>query len=92
MLNIFQNFYLWLNNILGKRSQREREEALYDFRTGKYPVLVATGVMARGLDVPAVQLVINYDMPYEIEEYVHRFVVKFWSIKLYITFIQIALG
>ena len=33
--------------------------------------------MARGLDVPAVQLVINYDMPYEIEEYVHRFVMKF---------------
>ena len=48
--------------------------------------------MARGLDVPAVQLVINYDMPYEIEEYVHRFVMKFWSIKLDINFIQIALG
>jgi probable ATP-dependent RNA helicase DDX4 len=59
-------------SIHSKRLQREREEALWDFRTGKFPILVATGVMARGLDVPAVQLVINYDMPYEIDEYVHR--------------------
>ena len=38
--------------------------------------------MARGLDVPAVQLVINYDLPYEIEEYVHRSVNYFYSIYL----------
>ena len=39
---------------------------------GRTPVLVATDVAARGLDVPNVKHVINYDMPYSIEDYVHR--------------------
>lgn len=42
------------------------------FRTGRNPVLVATDVAARGLDIPNVQLVINYDMPKNIDDYVHR--------------------
>ena len=54
------------------RFQREREEALRDFRTGRTPVLVATSVAARGLDIPEVKHVINYDLPQLIEEYVHR--------------------
>ena len=52
--------------------QREREEALRDFRTGRNPVLVATAVAARGLDIPNVKHVINYDLPSSIDEYVHR--------------------
>merc|ERR1712042_335906 len=52
--------------------QREREEALYDFRTGTMPILVATAVAARGLDIPGVAHVINYDMPDDVDEYVHR--------------------
>jgi len=59
-------------SIHGDRKQREREEALYDFRTGKMPNLVATAVAARGLDIKGVAHVINFDMPEEIEEYVHR--------------------
>lgn len=59
-------------SIHGDRQQREREEALRDFRTGSHPVLVATSVAARGLDIVGVTHVINYDMPDEIDEYVHR--------------------
>ncbi|XP_074425506.1 putative ATP-dependent RNA helicase DDX4 isoform X3 [Larus michahellis] len=54
------------------REQREREVALRDFRSGKCPVLVATSVAARGLDIENVQHVINFDLPPTIEEYVHR--------------------
>lgn len=54
------------------RFQREREEALRDFRSGRAPVLVATSVAARGLDIPEVKHVVNYDLPSSIEEYVHR--------------------
>merc|ERR1712228_993102 len=61
-----------MGSIHGDRLQREREEALYDFRTGTMPVLVATAVAARGLDIPEVAHVINYDMPSEVHEYVHR--------------------
>nr|XP_033787060.1 probable ATP-dependent RNA helicase DDX4 isoform X2 [Geotrypetes seraphini] len=59
-------------SIHGDREQREREEALGDFRSGKCHVLVATNVAARGLDIENVHLVINHDLPTEIEEYVHR--------------------
>ncbi|NXL68411.1 DDX4 helicase, partial [Chordeiles acutipennis] len=59
-------------SIHGDREQREREIALRDFRSGKRPVLVATSVAARGLDIENVQHVINFDLPSTIEEYVHR--------------------
>jgi len=59
-------------SIHGDRSQKEREESLKSFRTGKTPVLVATAVAARGLDIPNVKHVINFDLPSDIEEYVHR--------------------
>merc|ERR1712098_989081 len=59
-------------SIHGDRLQREREEALYDFRVGTMPILVATAVAARGLDIPGVAHVINYDMPDDVNEYVHR--------------------
>lgn len=59
-------------SIHGDRLQREREEALRDFRTGRSRVLVATSVAARGLDIPKVKHVVNYDLPSHIEEYVHR--------------------
>ncbi|XP_053264175.1 probable ATP-dependent RNA helicase DDX4 isoform X1 [Podarcis raffonei] len=59
-------------SIHGDREQREREEALYYFRSGKCPVLVATSVAARGLDIENVQHVINFDLPSTIDEYVHR--------------------
>nr|AGI37446.1 PL10 [Pristina longiseta] len=60
------------NSIHGDRTQNERGEALRDFRSGKSPILVATAVAARGLDIPHVKHVINFDLPGDIEEYVHR--------------------
>ncbi|XP_051915180.1 probable ATP-dependent RNA helicase DDX4 isoform X1 [Hippocampus zosterae] len=59
-------------SIHGDREQREREQALADFKTGKCPILVATSVAARGLDIPEVQHVVNFDLPKSIDEYVHR--------------------
>uniref|UniRef100_A0A8D2J778 RNA helicase n=1 Tax=Varanus komodoensis TaxID=61221 RepID=A0A8D2J778_VARKO len=59
-------------SIHGDREQREREEALHCFRSGKCPVLVATSVAARGLDIENVQHVINFDLPSTIDDYVHR--------------------
>ncbi|XP_004564155.1 putative ATP-dependent RNA helicase DDX4 isoform X2 [Maylandia zebra] len=59
-------------SIHGDREQWQREQALGDFRSGKCPVLVATSVGARGLDIPDVQLVVNFDLPNNIDEYVHR--------------------
>jgi ATP-dependent RNA helicase DDX3X len=58
--------------IHGDRSQSQREEALSAFKTGANPVLVATDVAARGLDIPNVALVVNYDLPKQIDDYVHR--------------------
>jgi ATP-dependent RNA helicase RhlE len=54
------------------RSQSERSEALEGFKTGKYEVLVATDVAARGLDIASVSHVINFDVPGHPEDYVHR--------------------
>ncbi|XP_077980837.1 ATP-dependent RNA helicase DDX4-like isoform X2 [Glandiceps talaboti] len=59
-------------SIHGDRLQQEREEALRHFKTAITPVMVATSVAARGLDIPGVQHVINYDLPDNIDEYVHR--------------------
>ncbi|GFG30573.1 hypothetical protein Cfor_10491 [Coptotermes formosanus] len=61
-----------VTSIHGDRSQREREEALRRFRSGATPILVATAVAARGLDIPHVKHVINFDLPSDVEEYVHR--------------------
>ena len=58
--------------IHGDRTQRERERALEFFRNGRCPILVATAVAARGLDIPHVMHVINYDLPTDIDDYVHR--------------------
>lgn len=59
-------------SIHGDRTQREREMALQTFRQGRTPVMVATAVAARGLDIPNVTHVINYDLPSDIDDYVHR--------------------
>lgn len=58
--------------IHGDRSQYEREKALAAFKTGTAPILVATAVAARGLDIPNVSHIVNYDLPSDIDDYVHR--------------------
>lgn len=68
---LFQERYA-CTSIHGDRSQKDREEALHQFRSGRKPILVATAVAARGLDISNVKHVINFDLPSDIEEYVHR--------------------
>lgn len=58
--------------IHSNRSQSQRQEALSGFRVGRYRVLVATDIAARGIDVSGIELVINYDLPEKAEDYVHR--------------------
>ncbi|GAB4828299.1 DEAD-box ATP-dependent RNA helicase 52 [Ancistrocladus abbreviatus] len=58
--------------IHGDKVQMERERALRSFKTGATPILVATDVAARGLDIPSVTHVINFDLPRDIDDYVHR--------------------
>ncbi len=52
--------------------QKERDEVMLDFRNGKVDVLVATDIISRGIDVDDIPLVINYDVPRDAEDYVHR--------------------
>ncbi|XP_066335669.1 DEAD-box ATP-dependent RNA helicase 37-like [Miscanthus floridulus] len=59
-------------SIHGDRTQQEREYALRSFKSGATPILVATDVAARGLDIPHVAHVINFDLPNDIDDYVHR--------------------
>ncbi len=54
------------------RSLAQRRDALDGFKNGKYRVLVATDIAARGLDVKGIELVVNYDLPEHAEDYVHR--------------------
>ncbi|RWR95191.1 DNA/RNA helicase, DEAD/DEAH box type, N-terminal [Cinnamomum micranthum f. kanehirae] len=58
--------------IHGDKTQDERDWVLNQFRSGKSPILVATDVAARGLDIKDIRVVINYDFPTGIEDYVHR--------------------
>jgi len=58
--------------IHSNRSLNQRIEALEGFKIGKYRVLVATDIAARGIDVTGIQLVLNYDLPATAEDYVHR--------------------
>ena len=58
--------------IHGDRSQGQRQQALDGFKSGKIKVLVATDVVARGIDVEGITHVINYDIPTNPEDYVHR--------------------
>ena len=60
------------NAIHGNKSQAQRERAIADFRSGQVPVLIATDIAARGIDIPGVGHVINYDLPEVPEQYVHR--------------------
>ncbi|MCA9826347.1 MAG: DEAD/DEAH box helicase, partial [Dehalococcoidia bacterium] len=58
--------------IHGDLRQSERDRVMRDFREGRLEFLVATNVAARGLDIPDIQHVINYDVPQNSEEYIHR--------------------
>ena len=53
-------------------SQAERDEVMYKFKSGQTDVLVATDIVARGIDIDDIAMVINYDVPHDVEDYVHR--------------------
>ncbi|KAK5718324.1 pre-mRNA processing RNA-helicase [Elasticomyces elasticus] len=59
-------------SIHGGREQDERDQSIISFKNGSFPVMVATSVAARGLDVKQLKLVVNYDSPNHKEDYVHR--------------------
>ncbi|PWN07029.1 DEAD/DEAH box helicase [Rhodohalobacter mucosus] len=59
-------------SIHGDRSQDERNRALDNFRNGNVPVIVATDVLARGIDIKGVSIIINYDVPHNSDDYIHR--------------------
>ena len=61
-----------VGGIHGDLSQQKRTDALEAFKSGNVPILVATDVAARGLDIPAVKLVLNVTFPLTVEDYVHR--------------------
>jgi ATP-dependent RNA helicase DDX5/DBP2 len=59
-------------SIHGDKSQQERDWVLAEFKAGKSPLMIATDVAARGLDVKDIKYVINYDFPKELDDYIHR--------------------
>ena len=63
---------LTATEIHGNRSQPQRKAALQGFTNGKYRIMVATDIAARGIDVKNISLVINFDLPDNSEDYVHR--------------------
>ncbi len=72
LMRILQRDGLQVEAIHGSMGQGQRERVIADFRSGKVTLLVATNLAARGLDIPEVSHVINYDIPEESESYVHR--------------------
>ena len=61
-----------VTSLHGNRTQGQREQALHGFKTGHFPIMVATDIAARGLDIDSITHVINYDMPDTADAYIHR--------------------
>lgn len=72
LLNLLLKKYYSCDSIHGAKDQHDRDSALADFKRGAIPILIGTSVAARGLDVKQLKLVINYDAPDHVEDYVHR--------------------
>jgi ATP-dependent RNA helicase RhlE len=63
---------LRVTSLHGNRTQGQREHALHGFKSGHFPIMVATDIAARGLDIESITHVINYDMPDTADAYIHR--------------------
>ncbi len=72
LAKLLSRSHIHAESIHGNKSHNARQRALAEFQSGKVQALVATDVAARGLDIPAVSHVINYDLPSTYEDYVHR--------------------
>lgn len=53
-------------------TQQQRDNVMYDFKAGNIDILVATDIVSRGIDIDNISAVINYDVPHDVEDYVHR--------------------
>lgn len=69
---LYKAKYFSVNTIHGAKDQTDRNEAINDFKQGVLSILIATSVAARGLDVPGLAMVLNFDSPTHLEDYVHR--------------------
>ena len=80
--------------IHGKMCQEERNKTINDFRTGATRLLLTTDLLARGIDIPQVNLIINYDMPYDKTTYIHRIgrSGRFGKLGVSITFVKFEEG
>ncbi|KAL7415369.1 P-loop containing nucleoside triphosphate hydrolase protein [Mrakia frigida] len=72
LLQLHQKSYRRVNSLHGGKEQVDRDETINNFKSGVLPIVIATSVAARGLDVKQLVLVINYDVPNHMEDYVHR--------------------
>jgi len=72
LCNMLLNQRIPADAIHGDRSQAQRDMTMKDFRMGRTKVMIATDVVARGIDIRDIKVVLNYDMPTEISSYVHR--------------------
>eukprot|EP00483_Globobulimina_turgida_P006404 UN06414 len=72
MKEILWNDGYWVTCIHGDKEQKQRDRALSDFRDGRMKIMLATDVASRGIHVDDIKLVINFDFPTQIEDYVHR--------------------
>ena len=61
-----------VDELHSNRTQNQRKRVMEGFRSGKFRILVATDIAARGIDVPNIEAVVNYDIPDQTEDYVHR--------------------
>lgn len=72
LVKYFAKQRIFASAIHGNKSQNQRQRTLESFRKGEEPILIATDIAARGIDIPDVSLVVNYDVPTTPEAYVHR--------------------
>jgi ATP-dependent RNA helicase RhlE len=72
LVNDLRRAKLNANAIHSDLEQAERELVMLDFRNRKFPILVATDIVSRGIDIDSIGLIINYDVPHDPEDYIHR--------------------
>ena len=68
----FRRMKLNVGEMHSDLEQAQRDQVMYDFKSGKVNILIATDIVSRGIDIDDIRLVINYDVPHDCEDYVHR--------------------
>lgn len=68
----FRRMKLNVGEMHSDLEQAQRDQIMHDFKSGKINILIATDIVSRGIDIDDIRLVINYDVPHDSEDYVHR--------------------